>query len=292
MQEYKYAGIDIGSNAMRLLINTVIPAKTYDDAIMNKLVYLRLPIRLGDEVFKNGIISPMKTELFLNGLSIFKQLIDFYEIKNYRACATSATRSALNAKQVTEEIKKKIGLTIDVIDGTEEAMLLFKTNIYNLPEGKTFLSADLGGGSLQLTLFENKKLIWTHSYDIGTVRQLENVISNTEILDFESKIKEISSTYKDVKIIGSGGNINKIASILNKKNVLYTDLKDLYDNLKPLSILERMKKYSFRLDRADVILPATEIYIKLLKLSNKKSIYVPKIGLSDGIIRELYEKYH
>lgn len=292
MKEYKYAGIDIGSNAIRLLINTVIPGKSYDDAIMNKLVYLRLPIRLGDDVFKNGVIGAEKTQSFLNGLSIFKQLIDFYSIENYRACATSATRSALNANEIVTEIQKKIGLKIDVIDGYEEAIVLFKTYIYNLPDGDIFLSADLGGGSLQLSLFENKKLLWTHSYDIGTVRQLENVVSNSEISKFEKKVKEISKLYKNLKIIGSGGNINKIGSILNKKRVELDDIQNLYNNLKPLSLIERMKKYSFRLDRADVILPATEIYIKLLNIANKSNIYVPKIGLSDGIIRELYEKYH
>ncbi len=292
MQEYKYAGIDIGSNATRLIIYNIIPGNDYNDALMNKLVYIRLPLRLGGDVFVNNMISENKKKEFLQVMSIYKKLIDFYHIEHYRACATSATRSADNASLIIKEIEKETGIKIDIIDGIEESMLLYKTNLYNLPEGKTFLSADLGGGSLQITLFEGEKLLWNNSYKIGTVRILNNTMDNFEIENLSKKLEIIKKEYPDLKIIGTGGNINKISSIIGTKYVQLKDLKKLHKELEPMSILERMKKYNFRSDRADVIVPAADIYIKLLEMLNKSKIYVPKIGLADGIIRELYEKFH
>ncbi len=291
MQSKKFAGIDIGSNAIRLLIKNVVPGETFKDAILNKLVYLRLPVRLGGVVFKYGEISDDKQKEFFNALKIYKDLIDYYQIpdENYRACATSATRSARNGQLVVDMIYKQLGLKIDIIDGTEEAELLFRTNIYNLPDGKTFLSADLGGGSLQITIFENKNLVWTHSYKIGTVRLLNNSVEKSEMIKFEEKMKQISEQYDNLKIIGSGGNINKISKVVGEKNLELSDIEDLYNKLNNMTLEERIQKYKFREDRADVIVPAASIYIKLLKLLEAKQINVPKIGLADGIIRQLYE---
>ncbi len=293
MDNLKFAGIDIGSNAIRLIIKNVVPGETYKDAILNKLVYLRLPMRLGGDVFKYGKITDSKIREFMQGLRIYRDLMDYYEIddNHYRACATSATRSAKNGKQVINKIRKELGLKIDIIDGVEESELLFKTNIYNLPEGHTFLSADLGGGSLQVTLFKDKKLIWTHSYKIGTVRLLNKTVNEKEFEKLNKRLSEIKKEYKDLKIIGSGGNINKISKVIGEKHVERDDIEKLYDKLKKMSVEERIKKYKFRKDRADVIVPAAKIYIDLLKKLDKKKIYVPKIGLADGIIRELYEKY-
>ncbi|MBN2891124.1 MAG: Ppx/GppA family phosphatase [Bacteroidales bacterium] len=291
-KEYKYAGIDIGSNAVRLIVNNVIPGDDYKDAIMNKLVYLRLPLRLGGDVFMTNRIGDQKTQEFTNAMQIYKDLIDFYKIESFRACATSATRSAENGKEVIELIKQKTGISIDVIDGVEESMLLYKTNLYNLPEGKTFLSADLGGGSLQLTLFEGDRFIWTHSYKIGTVRILSNSVNPKEFVDFEEKMKEIKEEFSDLRLIGSGGNINKISKLVGEKTVELNDIEKLKDELEPLSLIKRMKKHNLRQDRADVIVPASEIYIKLMKILDINKIFVPKIGLADGIIRELYEQNH
>ena len=291
MDNLKFAGIDIGSNAIRLIIKNVVPGESYKDAILNKLVYLRLPMRLGGDVFKYGKITDSKVAEFMQGLMIYKNLMDYYNIdeKHYRACATSATRSAKNGKKVIDKIRKELGLKIDIINGEEESELLFRTNIYNLPEGHTFLSADLGGGSLQVTLFQDKKLIWTHSYKIGTVRLLNKTVDSKEFVKLEKRLHEIKKDYKNLKVIGSGGNINKISKIIGEKNVELDDIEKLYEKLKDLKIEERIKKYKFRKDRADVIVPAAKIYIDLLKKLDENKIYVPKIGLADGIIRELYE---
>ncbi len=294
MNTEKFAGIDIGSNAARLIIKNVLPGKDYKDAIFYKLVYLRLPFRLGGDVFKYGYITEKKVAYFINGLKIYKKLLDYYEIEpsKIRACATSATRDAENGRKIIEKVKNKIGLNIDIIDGNEEAELIFKTNIYNLPDGKTFLSADLGGGSLQLSIFEDKNLLWSHSYKIGTVRILNNVVDAVEYDAFKKKMYEIKKQYPDIHIIGSGGNINKMSKMIGEKKIELKDIKELHQKLSKLSIDERIKKYKLRSDRADVIVPAAEIYITLLSILEKQKIYVPKVGLADGIIRELYEKFY
>ncbi len=292
MKNYRYGAVDIGSNALRLLIYNVIAGDTYKDALMNKLAYLRLPLRLGGDVFSHQRIGEVKREKLIDALKIYKNLLDFYEVDDYRACATSATRSASNGAETMRYVKDKIGLDIDIIDGFEEANLLYLTNLYNLPEGKTFLSADLGGGSLQITLFEGRELIWTHSYKIGTVRLMNNLVDEAEFTAFDEQMREIRAKYDHLKIIGSGGNINKISKLCREKTVERDDIEKLYKKLKPLSVEERMRKYHLRHDRADVIVEASEVYLRLLELLDKNKIYVPKIGLADGIIRELYEKHN
>lgn len=292
MKEYQYAGIDIGSNAVRLLIQNVIPGNDYQDALMNKIAYLRLPLRLGGDVFVKNRITKKKVDEFVRGMKIYRDLLDFYNIKKYRACATSATRSAENGKEVIERIEKETEIKIDIIDGLEESQLLYKTNMYNLPEGKTFLSADLGGGSLQMTLFEGVNLIWSHSYKIGTVRMLNKIVDENEFVAFENKMEEIKRNFNDIRLIGSGGNINKISKLCKEKTLELNDIEGVHDELKPMDLLKRMKKYGLRKDRADVIVPASKVYIKLMKILDINKIYVPKIGLADGIIRELYEKNH
>ncbi|MEA3450690.1 MAG: hypothetical protein U9Q83_02160 [Bacteroidota bacterium] len=292
MESFNFAGIDIGSNAIRLLIKNAVPGESYNDAVLNKLVYLRLPMRLGGDVFVNGKITEQKAQEFYSGLKIYKSLLDYYKIKDshFRACATSATRSATNGKQVIEKIEKELGIKIDIIDGLEESQLLFKTNIYNLPDGDTFLSADLGGGSFQITIFKDKKIVWTYSFDIGTVRILNDSVDASEYIAFEDKMKEISAKYNDLILIGSGGNINKISKVVGNKTIEKENLVLLYEEMKNLSLDERIKKYSFRKDRADVIVSAEYLYINLMTILNINKIYVPKIGLADGIIRQLYEQ--
>jgi len=293
MDSFNFAGIDIGSNAIRLLIKNAVPGKSYNNAVLNKLVYLRLPMRLGGDVFVNGKITDQKAHELCSGLKIYKSLLDYYKIKDthFRACATSATRNASNGKQVVEKIEKELGIKIDIIDGLEESQLLFKTNIYNLPVGNTFLSADLGGGSFQITIFKNKKIHWTHSYKIGTVRILNNSVDDSEYSAFENKMKEIAIEYKDLILIGSGGNINKISKVIGKKTIEKIELEYLYKEMKDLSVDDRIKKYCFRKDRADVIVFAENLYLKLIDILGVSKIYVPKIGLADGIIRQMYEKH-
>jgi len=293
MSEIKFAGIDIGSNAIRLIIKNVIQGRDYKDAILNKLVYLRLPLRLGGDVFKYGFITDKKYEQFVSGLAIYRKILDFYKIEEsqMRACATSATRDAKNGKEIINNVYKTTGIKIEIIDGIEEAEILFKTNRYNLPEDEYFMSADLGGGSLQITIFKDAKMIWSHSFKIGTVRILNNSVKKSEIDFFEQKMKEINEEFPKLKLIGSGGNINKISKTLNDKTVKIDDIEKFHKKLEKMTIEERIRKYSFRADRADVIVPAADIYIKLMKLLDIDKIYVPKTGLADGIIRELYEKH-
>jgi len=285
----RYAGIDIGSNATRLIIKDVLPGETYDKALLKKSLYVRLPVRLGSDVFEYGKIRKKKEKDFINALKVYKNLLDFYEVNNVRACATSAVRNAENRKEIIRKIKDKTGISIEIIDINEEAKLIFETNKYHLPEDSTFLSADLGGGSLQLTLFKSNKLFWSDSYKIGTIRMLKNKVKDKEIKRFKNDLIHLLKTHKKIKLIGTGGNINSVSKIFRNKTVSLTFLKELYAELIPLSIDERMIRYFFRLDRADVIIPALKSYINLMEITGISEIYVPKTGLADGIIRQLYE---
>ncbi len=289
MQYKRYGGIDIGSNAVRLIIKDVLPGKTYADAIMNKRVYVRLPLRLGGDVFQYNKIKKQKQNDFIKAIKIYKNLLKFYEVNEFRACATSAVRSADNGSKIINKIRKKTGIDIEIISGEEEASLIFETNKYNLPEKKTYLSGDLGGGSLQLTIFSNDKLIWTHSYKIGTVRMLSNKVSDKEINKFKNKLNEIELQFPDLQLIGTGGNINALSKLQGSKNVSYEGLKNIYEDLSSISVEERMKKFRFKEDRADVIIPALKVYLILMEITKQNEIYVPKTGLADGIIRQLYE---
>ncbi len=291
MEILKFAGIDIGSNAIRLIVKDVLPGKTYKHALLKKIAYLRLPLRLGGDVFKYGEIRQKKANDFINALKIYYKLMKFYNVTEFRACATSATRSAENGEEILKRAENETGIKIDVIDGVEESMLLYETNKYNLPEGETFLSVDLGGGSLQTTLFQGDNLIWTHSYKIGTVRILNNVVNPAEIDAMKTKMKELGKEYKNLHLIGSGGNINKISKMLGEKKVEYSKIEKLYKELEPLTPEKRMLKYGLRYDRADVIIPAADTYLKVMKYTKSEKIFVPKIGLSDGIIRQIYEQY-
>jgi len=285
----RYAGIDIGSNATRLIIKDVLPGESYDKALLKKSLYVRLPVRLGADVFEFGKIREKKEKDFINAIKVYENLLDFYAVSNIRACATSAVRSAANGDEIIKKIKDKTGIHIEIIDIREEAELIFETNKYHLPEESTFLSADLGGGSLQLTLFKSNKLFWSDSYKTGTLRMLKNKVKDKEIKRFEKDLEELSKKYNKIKLLGTGGNINTISKIYRNKTVSLTFMKHLYKELKPLSINERMIKYFFRADRADVIIPALKIYIDILNITQTENIYVPKTGLADGIIRQLYE---
>lgn len=285
----RYAGIDIGSNAVRLIIKDVLPGDSYGNAVLNKRAYVRLPLRLGGDVFLYHKIKAKKEKEFINAITIYKNLLEFYDVKNIRACATSAVRSAENGTEIINKIKDKTGINIEVISGEEEAKLIFETNKYNLPDDETYLSADLGGGSLQMTLFKNDELIWTHSYKIGTVRMLNEKVKQSELKKFENELILIKENYTNIKLLGTGGNINQISKLFKSKTVLYSDLKELNNDLCTLSVEERMRKFTFRVDRADVIIPALEIYLKILNITKSDEIYIPKTGLADGIIRQLYE---
>ena len=287
----RYAGIDIGSNAVRLLISDIYPGNTYKEAVIKKRALLRLPVRLGSDVFLTGGVGEQKMQELLRAMRIYSELIDFYKVEVYRACATSATRSSENKIEIINRIFDETKIEIEPIDGEEEALLLFETNRYNLPGGTHFLSADLGGGSMQLTLFDRDNLIWTHSYKIGTVRMIHDVVDPDEYKSFIEKMKEISAQYPDLTVIGSGGNIIKISKICSEAHVQQSNIIQLLLRLKEMDQETRMRTFQFGSDRADVIVPAAQIYIDLLDVLKINSIYVPKTGVADGIIRHLYEKH-
>lgn len=285
----KIAGIDIGSNAMRLIINEIVESGNNQNEFV-KLNYLRLPIRLGGSVFTKGYIDEPKEKEFLKGLLIYKEILEYFQVDKYRACATSAMRSASNSQEILQKIKDFCGLNIEIIDGFEEAEILFYINKHKLKENEYYLSADLGGGSIQLSIFYNEKILWTKSYPIGTVRMLNNSVDKLTLNQYKQEIENLSQKYPKIKLIGTGGNINKISSLVNQKNVEKKQIQKIYNELKPLSVIQRMKKYDLREDRADVIVYACQIYLELMSTFKSDSIYVPKAGLADGIIHKLYEQ--
>ncbi len=286
------AGIDIGSNAVRLIVKDIKAGDSYKDASIKKTAYLRLPVRLGTDAFLSGEIQAEKEQLLIKAMGVYKQIMEFYNVSDYQVVATSAMRTASNNKEVIERVKAATGVEIRMTDGEEEAALLYEINRCTLDDDKTYLSADLGGGSLQLTLFQAENLIWTHSYKIGTVRLLENVADKAEFELLDKKLEELQKKYGiELKLIGVGGNINKVSSLVGETNVELEDILKLHAELKPMSVKERMNRYGLREDRADVFVPAMEVYINILQKLKLKKILVPKIGLADAVVRKLYEKY-
>lgn len=286
----KYGAIDIGTNAARLLIGEVI--ENDGKHFVQKLSYTRVPLRLGMDVFNDGFIPGNKIEMFVKTMKAFQMIADVYEVVELRACATSAMREAKNGKEVKAEIFNKTGLNIDVIDGEEEAEIIFSTfSLMNLNEGLPYLVIDVGGGSTEISVFADGKKIAGKSFEIGTIRLLKQKVENEEWDNLNSWIASNLVKINELKIFGTGGNINKIHKLLQKKvsePVTFNDLKDFHEEISPLTIEERINRYFLKSDRADVIVPATEIYLHILKILDKKEMLVPKIGLSDGIIYNLY----
>ncbi|MCG2430501.1 Ppx/GppA phosphatase family protein [Aequorivita xiaoshiensis] len=289
----KYGAVDIGSNAIRLLVVTVIEQQG-KDTIFKKTSLVRVPIRLGAEVFVNGKISDKKAERMLDAMKAFSLLMKTHGIKRYRACATSAMREASNGPAIVETIKEKSGIVIDIIDGNDEAAIIASTDLKTLIEDdKVFLYVDVGGGSTELTIFANGKTVTSQSFKIGTVRLLKNLVVQDVWKQMEAWIKRETKYYKKILMIGSGGNINTIFKKSGKKlgkPLSYNYLSSYYKTLKSLTYEERITELDMNPDRADVVIPATKIYLSAMKWSKAKSMYVPKIGLSDGIVKSLYNE--
>jgi exopolyphosphatase/guanosine-5'-triphosphate,3'-diphosphate pyrophosphatase len=283
----KYAGIDIGSNATRLIINDLLPAEN-DKFVLEKRVYIRLPLRIGYDVFTSGKIKKEMRHQFLYAMKIFKDILNYNGVTCFRACATAAMRNADNQAEILNYIRLETDINIEVIDGFEEAELLYLINREKLGDKKYFISADMGGGSLQLAVFNYDQLIWAHAFKTGTLRFLTGTVLQYEIDALEQKILELKQEYPDAVLMGSGGNINKISKIIQSMYAPYKEMKSLHKELKNMSFIDRIKKYTLREDRADVIVPALALYLRLMKLTGSETIYVPKTGLADGIIRELF----
>ncbi len=287
----KYAAIDIGSNAVRLLISNIVELDD-EPVVFKKNSLVRVPIRLGADVFMNGDISEYNQERMIDTMKAFSLLIKSHGVVRYKACATSAMREANNSQPLSDKILESCGINIDIIDGEEEAAIIAATDLNTfIDPNKTYLYVDVGGGSTEFSIIHNGEKIKSKSFKIGTVRLLNDIVKNETWLELEQWIKENTKQYYKIDLIGSGGNINKIFKISGKdasKPLTYFYLTSYYKMLQNYSYEERITKLNLNQDRADVIIPATRIYLSAMKWSGAKDIYVPKIGLSDGIIKSMY----
>jgi exopolyphosphatase/guanosine-5'-triphosphate,3'-diphosphate pyrophosphatase len=291
----KYAAVDIGSNAIRLLVANVISEENKETQF-KKSSLVRVPIRLGAEAFVEGIISENNIKRMVDAMHAFKLLMGVHGVERYKACATSAMREARNGQEIADKILLETGVKIDIIGGKEEAKIISSTDLNKLIETDgTYLYVDVGGGSTEFTLFSKGEIIKSKSFRMGTVRLLNNdKATNKQIFkDVETWIKTHTKGFKKMALIGSGGNINKLFKMSGRtegKPISYIYLNAQYQFLKEMSYEERISELSLNPDRADVIIPATKIYLSAMKWSNARRIYVPKIGLSDGIIKSLHNQ--
>jgi exopolyphosphatase/guanosine-5'-triphosphate,3'-diphosphate pyrophosphatase len=289
----KLAAIDIGSNACRLLIDDVVLDQN-GNPDFSKVVLLRVPLRLGFDVFETGRISEPKIDMFLKTMKAYKLLLDVYDVKHLKACATSAMRDAANAPEIIERIKKEAGIDVRVITGQEEASYIYENHVAeNLNNQKSYLYIDVGGGSTELTFFSNGRLVCKESFNIGTIRILKNMVAMADWDTMKAFVKTNLGKYFNVNAIGSGGNINKVFTMSKRKDgrpLPFELLRDYYNEFNKLTVAQRMSYYKLREDRADVIVPALLIYINVMRWANIEEIYVPKIGLADGLIHLLYDE--
>ena len=289
----KLAAIDIGSNAARLLVTEVTDEEN-NKPCFTKLSLVRVPLRLGFDVFETGKISDKKIDLFLETMRGFLHISNAYEVKAMKACATSATRDAANSKEIISLVKEATGIEIEVISGSFEASLVFENHIAeNLDKEHSYLYIDVGGGSTELTFFCNNELIFKESFNIGTIRLLKNQVPDSSWDQMKGVVKNKTKGFKTVVAIGSGGNINKVFSLSKRKDgkPLSLDLlRDYYKELSNVSLHDRISIYKLKEDRADVIVPALKIYLTVMRWAGADEIYVPKIGLADGLIQHLWQQ--
>lgn len=295
MGKVNYAAIDIGSNAVRLLIKS-IDREAVQEKKIKKVMMLRVPLRLGFDVFSIGELSEKKADKLRCLMKAFRQLMKIYDVDDYRACATSAMRDARNGRTIIKKIEKDTGIRIEIIDGQEEARMIYNNHIECMEDRLgNYMYVDVGGGSTEINLLTNGELVWSVSYNIGTVRMLSNAVKEGTWQQMEEELMKVTEGVAAINIIGSGGNINKLFRLADKKDkklqrLPVSSLQTVYDVLKPLTPEERVEAFSLKQDRADVIVPAAEIFLKIAEVVHAEYIYVPVIGLSDGIIDNLYAK--
>ncbi|AYO57167.1 exopolyphosphatase [Chryseobacterium sp. 6424] len=289
----KIAAIDIGSNAARLLINEVTELQE-GKPVFTKLNLLRIPLRLGMDVFAKGEIGTERREMMVNTMKIFADMMKIYQVEHYRACATSAMRDARNGNEIISEVKNTSGIDIEIISGDEEATLIYENHIAEgLGKEAAYLYIDVGGGSTELTYYENGEMSYKHSFNIGTIRLLNGLVSDDDWKELKEEIRKHIHSKNSVVAIGSGGNINKIFSMSKTKDgkPMSADLlKKYHKELSELTIAERMSKYNLREDRADVLVPALEIFNNVMKWGDIDEIYVPKISVADGLVHNIYSR--
>ncbi len=287
------AAIDIGSNAARLLITeVVIDEKGFTQ--FNKLNLIRVPLRLGFDVFDTGSISKQKRAMMMQTMKAFQHLINAYEVKHTIACATSAMRDAKNATDIIRKVKLETGIEIEIISGDFEAQIVYENHFAEkLDNEHSYLYIDVGGGSTEISFFTNDLLTFKKSFNIGTIRLLKNMVTTEEWDELKETIRLFTKNQKEVIAIGSGGNINKVFSLSKRKEdkpLSLEALRDYYKELSAVGVEERMIKYNLRQDRADVIVPALQIYTNVMRWADAAEIYVPKIGLADGLVKHLWDE--
>lgn len=283
------AAIDIGSNAARLLIKEV---DTQTEKV-TKLNMLRIPLRLGMDVFTLGKIGKEREQMVLDTMKIFGDLMNIYNVEHYRACATSAMRDAKNGNDIITKVKKSTDIGIEIISGDEEASLIYENHIEDtLDKKKDYLYIDVGGGSTELMFFQNNELQYKHSFNIGTIRLLNNLVKEDAWQEMKLEIKKNIVSEKKLYGIGSGGNINKVFSMSKTKDgkaISTNILKKYLDTFSKLSVEERMSQFKIRRDRADVLVPALTIFNKIIHWTKMDKMYVPKISVADGLIQSIYK---
>ena len=289
----RFAAVDIGSNAVRLFFSYVFETET--GPVFKKASLIRLPIRLGDDSFHHRPIQQHKIDELVSAMKGFKNLLKAYNVIEYRACATSAMRDAVNSEAILKQVKKESGIQIELIDGETEAALIFENHVAEAFDSeKTFLYMDVGGGSTEFTLFKEGKRAASRSFNIGTIRLKEDLVEEDTWHMIKLWLKKIKNTYQPQYIIGSGGNINtlfKLSQLRDMKPMQMESVKSWHRRLKILSFDEKISKLGLRPDRADVIVHATELFLYAMSNSGCKEIIVPKVGLVDGIVHQLYNDY-
>lgn len=294
MENTFYAAIDIGSNAARLLIKKQNPKDSQKK--FTKLLLLRVPLRLGFDVFKSQEISEKKAKKLCRLMKAYRQMMLIYDVDVYRACATSAMRDAKNGTEIIELIKKETNINIEIIEGKEEAKLIYGNHLECMQDRKgNFIYVDVGGGSTEINFISNGELIFTKSYNIGTVRSLSGTVEKDTITKLEADLDKLATQYQEINIIGSGGNINKLYKMAENKDpqnqrVSVAEIQKLYNKLSSLTVAQRIEEFNLNEDRADVIVPAAQIFLLVASRTNATFIHVPVMGLADGIIDALYEE--
>lgn len=289
----RLAAIDIGSNAARLLITDVIEGIGYPPEF-SKLNLLRVPLRLGFDVFETGEISEHRTTMIIEAMKAYSHLLKLYEVEHVKACATSAMRDAANGNEIIKRVKEETGIVIEIITGDLEASVIYENHIAEkMDSDNSYLYIDVGGGSTELTLFADGKIVLNQSFNIGTIRLLKNLVEEKKWDEMKDTIKSATRGHKKIVAIGSGGNINKIFSMSKKKDGKPLELgllKDYFKEFSAFSVKDRILKFKLREDRADVIVPALQIFINVMGWADADEILVPKIGLADGLIQHLYSE--
>lgn len=287
----RYAAIDIGSNAVRLLLCNVV--EEHGAVHFKKGELVRIPLRLGEDVFQHGRIGAKKVDLFIKTMTAFKLLIDVFNPIAFRACATASMREAINGDELIRQVRKECGLRIETISGKDEAELIYMNHVEEeLDHSQSYLYIDVGGGSTEITLFDKGQIVVSQSFDIGTLRWLHGKVARQDWDNLKEWVKKHTAGHSPLTAIGSGGNINKIFKMIGRKDkpLAYLKLRELYDLMKPVTVSDRMEIWGLNPDRADVIVPAAKIYCGIMKAAQIDEIVVPQIGLADGIVHRLHEQ--